>query len=907
MEASSLAPTDNEKHLGSQSPESQNLERLGYTQEVKRRFSLTAMVALCVNLMCTWEALSSTLAAGLVSGGLVSLIYGSIVAFCGSICGAMSLAELASSFPTAGGQYHFVAKLSPRSTRPLTSWLAGYISTLGWISLAGSAPFLAGTQIQGLIVLNYPETYVFERWHGTMLFWLILVASAAVSVLCNNALPLIEKLTLVLHVGLFIIIIVTVAVVSPSKHTPKFVFTTFENNSGWSNDAVAWCIGLLSSCYVLVGYDGATHLSEEMEKAETGVPRAMIGSILINWPLGFGFLLVILFFMGDIASALNTPAGFPIIQIFYNVTGSVTAATCLAGAITAMAALSTVSLLTSAARVMWAFARDGGLPFSQYIAKVDKRREIPTISILVVTFLLMLFGLINIGSTTAFNAILSLAIVSLQLSYLVPIILLIWRRLCRPETLSWGPWRLGKGGLFINIVAAIYLLFTCIFLLFPPFRPVTAANMNYASVVLSGALRKSDGKLYFKRPSKFHISSNDLNNPPNLEYRQPAPDGIADVRNREVDASLARNDIIFNCVMTMSASHLSRQGSDASATLVFQTEAISQISREISNMELGSSALIPYSKGSYPTDVQGLHRLIVKDDLLLGIILIGMTSSWHDPASLGLCHFHGARQLFNIWMTENDIANLQVPFPCMDILIHLAKCMVVVRQRRIKHETMCNTDFPSSDFYSVDRAFALAQETGNIYIPKVIEIKETGDPFTSADHLHRIAHCHRLVAKLELYRNYPELRRSFPDVTSLKLSGPSMEVKYGQLALHYEITLALAMEILEVMQTIHEESRTVAIQTLILLSAGSALGLYSTEDSRRVQQITRWRNFVLERLHKSFRSLKLDTILRVATILREVWSRMDSLETGAPGYGSTILHVHWMDVMIEKKLETILG
>ena len=150
------------------------------------------------------------------------------------------------------------------------------------------------------------------------------------------------------------------AVVSPSKHTPEFVFTKFENNSGWDNDAVAWSIGLLSSCYVLIGYDGATHLSEEMDKAETGVPRAMVGSILINWPLGFAFLLVVLFFMGDVNSALNTPTGFPIIQIFYNMTGSVTAATCLAGAITAMAALSTVPLITSAARIMWAFARDGG-------------------------------------------------------------------------------------------------------------------------------------------------------------------------------------------------------------------------------------------------------------------------------------------------------------------------------------------------------------------------------------------------------------------------------------------------------------------------------------------------------------------------------------------------------------------
>jgi amino acid transporter len=100
----------------------------------------------------------------------------------------------------------------------------------------------------------------------------------------------------------------------------------------------------------------------------------------------------------------------------------------------------------------------------------------------------MLLSLINIGSTTAFNAILSLAVVSLQVSYLIPIILLIWRRLFRPDTLLWGPWRLGKAGLPINIFAVVYLLYTCIFLLFPPFQPFTAVTMNYAPVVLGGAL-----------------------------------------------------------------------------------------------------------------------------------------------------------------------------------------------------------------------------------------------------------------------------------------------------------------------------------------------------------------------------------------------------------------------------------
>ncbi|KAF7554873.1 hypothetical protein G7Z17_g2594 [Cylindrodendrum hubeiense] len=362
-------------------------------------------------------------------------------------------------------------------------------STFGWIAVAGSAPFLAGTMVQGLLVLNLsPDNYTFERWHGTLIYWAILLAAACICIFCSNLLPLLEKLSMALHVILFLVIVIVMCVVSPTKNSAAFVFTTFENNSGWSNDGVAWCIGLLSSCYVVIGYDGATHLSEEMHNAATGVPRAMVGAVLINCLLGFAFLVALLFCMGDVASALDTNTGYPIIQIFYNITGSKNAATAMSSAVVVMAILSTIPLIASAARVMWAFARDQGLPFSKFISIVDKKRSIPTVAIIVTTVILMLLGLINIGSTTAFNAILSLAVVSLQISYLMPIILVLWRRIASPETLTWGPWRLGKAGIAVNAIAVFYLIFTSVFAVFPPYQPITPQNMNYASLVLGATL-----------------------------------------------------------------------------------------------------------------------------------------------------------------------------------------------------------------------------------------------------------------------------------------------------------------------------------------------------------------------------------------------------------------------------------
>lgn len=214
--------------------------------------------------------------------------------------------------------------------------------------------------VQGLLVFNYPETYTFERWHGTLLYWAILVIAASICIFGNHVLPAIEKITLILHVALYFVLLIVMCVVSPNKNTASYVFTSFENNSGWDSDGLAWCIGMLSSCYVLVGYDGATYLSEEMEHPETGVPYAMVWSVLLNSLLGLGFLVAVLFCMGDITSALQATTGFPIIEIFYNVTGSTKAASAMSSAVVLMASLATVPLLASAARVMWAFSRDQG-------------------------------------------------------------------------------------------------------------------------------------------------------------------------------------------------------------------------------------------------------------------------------------------------------------------------------------------------------------------------------------------------------------------------------------------------------------------------------------------------------------------------------------------------------------------
>ncbi|KAE8164610.1 amino acid/polyamine transporter I [Aspergillus tamarii] len=427
------------------------------------------------------------------------------VSFIGSLATAASLAELVSMFPTAGGQYHFISKMVPLRIGRGLSWAVGWITTFGWIAVAASAPFLSGTMIQGLLVLNYDD-YVFQRWHGTLIFWAILIISAMINIQGSRLLPLVENISLGFHVVAFIIVLVVICVVSPTKHIPEFVFVDTINNSGWGSNGIAWCVGMLCSCYVLVGYDGAIHLCEEMKSPRADIPIAMIGTILINGTMGFGFLVAILFCMGDLNTALDTTTGYPIIEIFYNITRNTRSATALCSTIVIMAGLASISLLTSASRMVWVLARDKAFPASSWLSKVDETRQIPTIAVTLTSILLGLLGLINIGSTSAFNAIVSLAVFGLEISYLIPICLLLYQRVMSPESISPGPWSMGRYGIGVNVLSIGFLVFTCIFLLFPPYEPVTAANMNYASLVfgavciLSGVYWLCKGRRMYEGP-----------------------------------------------------------------------------------------------------------------------------------------------------------------------------------------------------------------------------------------------------------------------------------------------------------------------------------------------------------------------------------------------------------------------
>jgi len=432
--------------------------------------------------MITWEGTTTAFQAGLYNGGPSGLVYGFIFSWIGTLLQALVMAEMASMIPLAGGQYNWVAILAPPKWSKFLSYMTGWMTVISWHACLASAAFLAGVMIQGLLVLNY-ESYSFQRWHGTLLFYAVIIFSLFVNTYLARLLPSIESVVLILHIIGFFCILIPLTYLAPHG-SAKDVFANFTNAGGWSSDGLSFLIGLATSMFAFIGIDAASHMAEEIENASTVIPMSMCISVLLNGTLGFAMVIALLFCLGDVTKALETTTHFPYIEVYRQATKSNSGASAMASAIIAAMIFACIGVLATASRMTWAFAREKGLPGYQYLRRVEPRTSLPFYSIALCTATSFLLALINIGSSVAFNAMVSLVIASFYSSFLLSAAVLLHKRLTTSnEEMQWGPFKLGSAGVPVIILAIMYSVIGVFFSFFPPTAKVTPETMNWSVVV----------------------------------------------------------------------------------------------------------------------------------------------------------------------------------------------------------------------------------------------------------------------------------------------------------------------------------------------------------------------------------------------------------------------------------------
>jgi choline transport protein len=262
---------------------------------------------------------------------------------------------------------------------------------------------------------------------------------------------------------------------------PKFVFATFNNETGWKSGGIAFIVGLINPAWSFSCLDCATHMAEEIYQPEKYIPISILATVAIGFVTSFTYAISMFFSIKDLSAIYASNTGVPILDIYYQALGNRHGALFLEALVVLTSFGCTISAQTWQARLCWSFSRDNGILGSRYWSQVNKTTKLPVNAHFMSCFWCAVVGCIYMGSDTAYNAMVTGCITFLLFSYAIPIVCLLVKG---RDNIKHGPFWLGKYGLFANIMTLFWTVFATVFFSFPFTMPVTADTMNYASVVL---------------------------------------------------------------------------------------------------------------------------------------------------------------------------------------------------------------------------------------------------------------------------------------------------------------------------------------------------------------------------------------------------------------------------------------
>lgn len=239
---------------------------------------------------------------------------------------------------------------------------------LGWQSYVPAASNVCATALQGFAVVA-SDSYVPETWHVALLTILVCSFAILFNVYLARKLPGIEAAVFTLYALAFVAFFIILLAMG-SRSGVKTMFTHFEDNANWGSIGTACFVGVSGPVITLIGSDSAVHMAEELKNASRQLPKVMLFTAAVNYLLGFLMLIAFIAVVGDVAAVLESPTGSPYIQVIWNATQSRTATMVMVAFIVFFFIFGSVNSNTTSSRQLYAFARDGGLPFSRWISFV---------------------------------------------------------------------------------------------------------------------------------------------------------------------------------------------------------------------------------------------------------------------------------------------------------------------------------------------------------------------------------------------------------------------------------------------------------------------------------------------------------------------------------------------------------
>src|SRR5208282_1880785 len=289
----------------------QKLAELGYKQELHRGWSGFSNFAISFSIICILAGCFTTYGQALKNGGPIAISIAWPL-----ICGlillvAVSMSELASAYPTAGGIYYWAYRLGGAGW----AWFTGWFNLIGLVAVVASVIYVSASFLINLLgqysvnfIWNFEKAAAGTNVHYTahVNFWvfvIIAVAAALINIFSSHLVSLFYNVSVGWNmVG--VLAIVAILIFVPSHHASfSYVFGHKINASGFGGGSVDslkfWLyvmpIGFLLTMYTITGYDASAHISEETHGAEDSAPKGIWRSVFYSAIFGWIVLLAITF------------------------------------------------------------------------------------------------------------------------------------------------------------------------------------------------------------------------------------------------------------------------------------------------------------------------------------------------------------------------------------------------------------------------------------------------------------------------------------------------------------------------------------------------------------------------------------------------------------------------------------
>ncbi|KAI0967129.1 amino acid/polyamine transporter I [Xylaria arbuscula] len=463
------------------------LAQFGYEQELKRDWGLAHNFGVSFSIISVITGLTTLFDYGLNTGGPAVMSIGWIVVAFFTLAVALAMAEIVSAIPTSGGPYFWAAMMAPRRWSAFAAWMTGWFNLLGQVAVTTGISFgLAGLIATAATVKNPEYGPTPSKTIG--IYAAVLVSHGLINTFGVRVLKYLNNVSIVLHSAGITALAVAVLAKAPKHQPASFVFgyindgTGVDGGPGWSERAspayLAVCGSLLAQ-FTLTGFDASAHLSEETRKASWSAPIGVVSSVGFSAVFGLLVLLAFLFSIQDFAGTLNSTYSQPVLQILIDVFGE-DGALALFTLIMVCVWHCGLFSMTSNSRMMFAFARDGGI--HPFFHQVDARFKSPIRAVWLAATLSFILALPSLGSDVAYAAATSIATIGLYISYGIPILLgLIWQEEFKAMK---GPFNLRGFSRVVAFIAVSWILAITVFFVLPTANPVTSQTLNYTVVAV---------------------------------------------------------------------------------------------------------------------------------------------------------------------------------------------------------------------------------------------------------------------------------------------------------------------------------------------------------------------------------------------------------------------------------------